>query len=225
MDQMPRQKKVHHSAEFIYIHINWSLQEPMITKSLIINVLVAAFFIVSGTLYIYTREMNDGQVTRRDTTMTFTAFVFFDMFNALSCRSADLSILEIGLFTNSFFLYAVGGSILGQLAVIYIPPLQSIFQTEAISLQVSLSLLFLSILSLANTFFLFSLNDDVTGCPIPALPHVIRVCGRRAPQVPPPLGCSLETLAQAQVLGHCHQNVANNRNKRPSSKCGSHQFA
>ena len=26
-------------------------------------------------------------VTPRDTTMTFTCFVFFDMFNALSCRS------------------------------------------------------------------------------------------------------------------------------------------
>ncbi len=31
--------------------------------------------------------MNNGEVTSRDTTMTFTCFVFFDMFNALSCRS------------------------------------------------------------------------------------------------------------------------------------------
>ena len=27
-----------------------------------------------------------GRMTARDTTMTFTCFVFFDMFNALSCR-------------------------------------------------------------------------------------------------------------------------------------------
>ena len=31
--------------------------------------------------------MVDGKVTSRDTTMTFTCFIFFDMFNALSCRS------------------------------------------------------------------------------------------------------------------------------------------
>ena len=31
--------------------------------------------------------MQDGTVTPRDTTMTFTCFVLFDMFNALSCRS------------------------------------------------------------------------------------------------------------------------------------------
>lgn len=39
-------------------------------------------------------------------------------------------ILEIGLFRNRMFLYSVVGSILGQMAVIYIPPLQKIFQTE-----------------------------------------------------------------------------------------------
>jgi hypothetical protein len=31
--------------------------------------------------------MEDGVITPRDTTMTFTCFVLFDMFNALSCRS------------------------------------------------------------------------------------------------------------------------------------------
>ena len=39
-----------------------------------------------------------------------------------------------GLFSNRFFLYAVGGSIAGQLAVIYAPPLQAIFQTVPLSL-------------------------------------------------------------------------------------------
>lgn len=39
-----------------------------------------------------------------------------------------------GLTSNRLFLYAVGGSLLGQLAVVYLPPLQAVFQTEAISL-------------------------------------------------------------------------------------------
>ena len=38
----------------------------------------------------------------------------------------------MGLFRNRMFLYAVGGSIIGQLLVIYFPPLQVIFQTEAL---------------------------------------------------------------------------------------------
>ncbi len=32
-------------------------------------------------------QMSDNKITPRDTTMTFTCFVLFDMFNALSCRS------------------------------------------------------------------------------------------------------------------------------------------
>lgn len=115
----------------------------------------------------------DKASTPRTTTMTFTCFVFFDLFNALTCRSqvspglpsapfpAGLGrgpggrpqaspavlwpvtrptrallpaqtklIFEIGFLRNPMFLYSVLGSLLGQLAVIYIPPLQKVFQTE-----------------------------------------------------------------------------------------------
>lgn len=37
------------------------------------------------------------------------------------------------MFSNPMFLYAVGGSLLGQLLVIYFPPLQAVFQTEALT--------------------------------------------------------------------------------------------
>ncbi|XP_033646703.1 calcium-transporting ATPase type 2C member 1-like [Asterias rubens] len=109
------------------------VKDPMITKPLLINVVMSAIIIVSGTLWIFWREMRDNIITPRDTTMTFTCFVFFDMFNALSSRSQTKSIFTIGLFTNRMFLYAVVGSIMGQLAVIYFPPLQRIFQTEALT--------------------------------------------------------------------------------------------
>ncbi|PIK60461.1 testis secretory pathway calcium transporting ATPase [Apostichopus japonicus] len=106
--------------------------EPMITRPLVINVLISAFIIVCGTLWVFWREMQDNMITPRDTTMTFTCFVFFDMFNALSSRSQTKSIFNIGFFTNKMFLYAVGGSIMGQLLVIYFPPLQKVFVTEAL---------------------------------------------------------------------------------------------
>ena len=45
-------------------------------------------------------------VTPRDTTMTFTCFVLFDMWNALSCRSSRKMIYEIGL-TRWLFGYSI----------------------------------------------------------------------------------------------------------------------
>lgn len=88
-----------------------------------------------GTLGVYIRCMQDGAVTARDTTMTFTTFVFFDMFNALTCRSESKSILkgETKLAGNRMFNYAVVGSLVGQMFVIYFPGLQNVFQTEALS--------------------------------------------------------------------------------------------
>lgn len=41
---------------------------------------------------------------------------------------------EMGLCSNKTFCYAVLASIMGQLLVIYFPPLQNIFQTESLSI-------------------------------------------------------------------------------------------
>lgn len=64
---------------------------------------------------------------------TFMTFVNCDLFNAYACRSSDRAFYEISPFSNVAFLWAMGFSILGQFAVIYLPPLQSVFQTEALS--------------------------------------------------------------------------------------------
>lgn len=120
------------------------VKDPIITLDLITNVLISACIIVSGTLWVFWREMSDNKITPRDTTMTFTCFVFFDMFNALSCRSAEKSIFQIGFFTNRMFLLAVGGSLIGQLLVIYFPPLQAVFQTESLYLTDLIFLIFLT---------------------------------------------------------------------------------
>lgn len=115
----------------------------VLTKPLIRRVLTQACMIMLGALAIYVYEMGDadsttGQhtriVTAHDTTMTFTCFVIFDMFNALTCRSEGKSILrgEISLAGNKMFNYAVMGSLAGQACVIYLPMLQNIFQTEAL---------------------------------------------------------------------------------------------
>uniref|UniRef100_A0A674AUQ5 P-type Ca(2+) transporter n=1 Tax=Salmo trutta TaxID=8032 RepID=A0A674AUQ5_SALTR len=109
-----------------------NVRDSILTRSLLVKVLVSALVIVCGTLFVFWRE--DNLITPRDTTMTFTCFVFFDMFNALSSRSQTRMVHEMGLCSNKMFCYAVLGSIMGQLAVIYFPPLQSVFQTESLSI-------------------------------------------------------------------------------------------
>ncbi|KAI1090749.1 calcium-transporting ATPase type 2C member 1 [Rostrohypoxylon terebratum] len=113
-----------------------SRSEPVLTRALLQRVLTSAAIIMAGTMVVYTHEMLDGEVSRRDTTMTFTCFVLFDMFNALTCRSESKSVFrgEVGLFSNKLFNWAVALSLAGQLLVIYFPWLQEVFQTEALGL-------------------------------------------------------------------------------------------
>ncbi|KTG40947.1 hypothetical protein cypCar_00013484 [Cyprinus carpio] len=111
-----------------------NVRDSIITRSLIVKILVSSFIIVCGTLFVFWRELRDNEITPRDTTMTFTCFVFFDMFNALSSRSQTRMVHEMGLCSNRMFCYAVLGSIMGQLLVIYFPPLQKVFQTESLSI-------------------------------------------------------------------------------------------
>ncbi|XP_073652507.1 calcium-transporting ATPase type 2C member 2 isoform X2 [Tursiops truncatus] len=108
-----------------------NVKDVILGRALILKILLSAATIISGTLFIFWKEMpEDKASTPRTTTMTFTCFVLFDLFNALTCRSQTKLISEIGFLRNRTFLYSVLGSVLGQLAVIYLPPLQKVFQTE-----------------------------------------------------------------------------------------------
>ena len=107
--------------------------EPIITWLLLRRIVGTALTVVLGTMHVLLAELAAGAPVRHITTMTFTTFVMFDMFNALSCRSMDRSVASLALGGNAIFLWAIGGSIAGQLAVIYVPPLQAVFQTAPLS--------------------------------------------------------------------------------------------
>ncbi|XP_062966382.1 calcium-transporting ATPase type 2C member 2 [Cynocephalus volans] len=129
-----------------------SIKDTILSRTLILKVLMSAAIIISGTLFIFWKEMPEDKASSpRSTTMTFTCFVLFDLFNALTCRSQTKLIFDIGFLSNRMFLYSILGSILGQLAVIYIPPLQKVFMTENLG---ALDLLFLT--GLASSVFILS---------------------------------------------------------------------
>lgn len=107
--------------------------DDIITRPLLLRVVTSGFVILLGTLYVFVTEMKDGEISKRDTTMTFTTFVLFDMFNALSCRHNTRPVYELAWNSNPAFLAAIGLSLLGQLLVLYFPPLQKVFGTVAIS--------------------------------------------------------------------------------------------
>ena len=74
-------------------------------------------------------------------TMVFTTLALAQMGNALAIRSDRLTLLQLGIFTNPALIGAVVLTFALQMAVVYVPFLQNIFSTTALSVgQLLLSL-------------------------------------------------------------------------------------
>ncbi|BGP44437.1 High affinity Ca2+/Mn2+ P-type ATPase-like protein [Rhodotorula kratochvilovae] len=106
---------------------------PILTQRLLYRVGFSASVIIVGVLFVLARERSDGSDLARDQTMTFTSFVFLDLASALQNRGLNVPLLTGA--TNRMLLLAVSISFVVQLSLVYLPPLQSVFQTQALSLR------------------------------------------------------------------------------------------
>ena len=67
-------------------------------------------------------------------TMLFTSLALLQLGDAFAVRSESASTFTLGLSTNRFLLFAVLGTLVAQLAVIYLAPFQRLLSTEPLSL-------------------------------------------------------------------------------------------
>ncbi|KAJ6623934.1 hypothetical protein B0H10DRAFT_2162271 [Mycena sp. CBHHK59/15] len=103
---------------------------PIITRRLLYRVLFSASIIVVGTLFVYIFALEDEKMSRREQTMTFTCFVFLDLVSAVQNRG-----IGCGLVQNKMLVTTVSISAISQLALVYVPFMQAIFQTAALDLS------------------------------------------------------------------------------------------
>jgi Ca2+-transporting ATPase len=96
----------------------------MVRRSVLVGV-----FIAVGAILNFVAARNAGYALTNARTMVMTTTVFFQFFQAWNSRSERESIFRIGLFSNPLLLFAVVAAVAAQLAVLYVPVLQSVFQT------------------------------------------------------------------------------------------------
>ena len=65
-------------------------------------------------------------------TMVFTTLTLSQMANVMAIRSERQSLFRIGLLSNKLLVGAVALTVILQLALVYLPPLQGIFETTAL---------------------------------------------------------------------------------------------
>ena len=96
-------------------------------------------FVSLGLGYYYWSQGNPNWQT-----IVFTTLTLSQMGNALALRSSRESLFKIGVLSNKSLLNAVLLTLVLQLAVIYVPFLQSVFKTNALSWQELMISLFVS---------------------------------------------------------------------------------
>ncbi len=90
------------------------------------RIIISGTVIGLGTLLAFWIGLSMGDVALART-MAFNTLVFFQLFFVFTCRSEFHTILEAGLLTNPYLIGAVLISATLQLAVDYVPFLQTIF--------------------------------------------------------------------------------------------------
>ena len=116
MRRPPRDPKEHIFSQNLGLDVLW------------IGGLMGAISLLVG-LWAFNSEHNFAWQT-----MIFTTLTLSQMGNALATRSESQTLLQAGLFSNKTLLGSVLLTLILQLAVIYVPFLQEIFETTALSL-------------------------------------------------------------------------------------------
>jgi Ca2+-transporting ATPase len=98
----------------------------IIPRRNLIRIVIAGIVMSIGTLLLYVYKLNSGASVITATTVAFTVFVMYQIFNVFNCKAK-------GMIPNKTLLIAVAASFSLQLCVIYLPFLQGIFRTTAIS--------------------------------------------------------------------------------------------
>jgi Ca2+-transporting ATPase len=107
--------------------------ERIINLDVLFGIIYVSIFMMIGTLYMFIKEWDNGDIVRAQT-LAFTTMAMFQVFNAINCRSSTKSAFELGFFTNKYLIIAIAASITLQVSATLLPPLRVALGTTPISI-------------------------------------------------------------------------------------------
>jgi Ca2+-transporting ATPase len=102
--------------------------EPIITKSMAINIVIISVIMAAGVLFLFDKFLSEGETVAR--TVAFTSLVMLEMVRVTMIRTQ----YKLSFFSNPFLLGAILLSVLLQVAVVYVPVMNVFFKTTPLAL-------------------------------------------------------------------------------------------
>ncbi|MFC2030919.1 HAD-IC family P-type ATPase, partial [Chloroflexota bacterium] len=109
------------------------VSEPIINRDMVIGIVVQTVAISAAVLVAFQIGMGKGLLHAQ--TMAFATLSISELLRAYTSRSERYSLWAIGVLTNKWMQWAVVASLVILLAIIYVPFLQSMFNTTSLSLE------------------------------------------------------------------------------------------
>jgi cation-transporting ATPase F len=115
--------------------------QPLLTRALVVRILLVSTLLVVGAWWLFEWELANGASLAEARTAALNVFVVVEAFYLFSCRSLTRSAWRIGVFSNRWIVVGVTVQAVGQLAVTYLPAMNTVFGTAPIGADVWLRVL------------------------------------------------------------------------------------
>jgi cation-transporting ATPase F len=115
--------------------------QPLLTRALMVRILLVSALLVAGSWWLFEFERTHGASLAEARTAAMNVFVVVEAFYLFSCRSLTRSAWRIGLFSNRWVVVGVTVQAIGQLAITYLPAMNTLFGTAPIGGDVWLRIL------------------------------------------------------------------------------------
>ena len=103
--------------------------QPLLTRELVVRILLVSTLLVVGAWWLFEWEVANGATLSEARTAAINVFAVVQSFYLFSCRSLTQSAWRIGIFTNRWLIVGVAAQAFLQLAITYLPVMNTVFQT------------------------------------------------------------------------------------------------
>ncbi|MCU7553474.1 cation-transporting P-type ATPase [Alteromonas sp. ASW11-19] len=114
---------------------------PMLDGVLLVRILLVSCLLTLAAFGLYRYELMLGAAETAARTVAVTMFVVGEAFYLFNCRSLRVSVFKVGLFSNRWIWIGMATMLVLQLIFIYVPWMQSAFQTTGIGVMAWLRIL------------------------------------------------------------------------------------
>jgi cation-transporting ATPase F len=121
--------------------------QPLLTRALMVRIALVSTLLVAGAWWLFEWELAHGAGLAEARTAATNLFVVVEAFYLFSCRSLTRSAWRIGLFTNRWIVVGVTLQAAGQLAITYLPAMNTVFGTAPIGADVWLRILAVAVVA------------------------------------------------------------------------------